>query len=125
MGASRTSNKDILDAINSKTDAIATLAAAIAGTQPSAQVTPEPVVTAEPEATERDLPSTVSVKPEYLAHQKSKAQAHADAKGETVILYGRVNLAGEHKLAYCLGSRWTSLRDKGLVGAVATFDPAS
>ena len=124
MSASRTSNKQILTAIEEQTAAITALASAIAGNHTSAPeapvVTPEPVVT-EPEAT--DKPTKVRVSPEYLSHMKVKGQDHANNKGEDVILYGRVNLNGETKLAYCLASRWTKLRDRGLIGAVARFSP--
>ena len=34
-----------------------------------------------------------------------------------------LRLAGEQKLAYCLASRWTNLRDNGLIGAIAQYDP--
>jgi len=120
MGASRTSNKDILEAILAQNEAINTLASAIAGNHATAPaVTPEPVVTTEPE---RDIPSTLKVKPDYLSNRKVAAQDHANAKGENVVLYGRVNGKGEHKLAYCLKSRFASLRDKGLIGPVEEFE---
>lgn len=114
MGAQRTSNKDIAD----KLDTLIGLMTAQAEAQVATPKVAEPVV----EETKRDVPSTLRVKPEYLARMKVKAQDHATNKGEQVILYGRVNLAGEHKLAYCLASRWATLRDKGLIGAVETFD---
>jgi len=121
MGAARTSNKDILAAIEAQTNAITKLVGAISGS-----VTPrtEPVA-ATPKVIETDSakPADVRVPASYLEHQKVKAQEHANNKGERVILYGRVNLAGEQKLAYCLASRWSSLRDNGLIGAVDSFDP--
>ena len=118
MGASRTSNKDILAAIEAQTNAINALVGAISGTRT------EPVA-ATPKVVETDTakPADVKVPASYLEHQKVKAQEHANNKGERVILYGRVNLAGEQKLAYCLASRWTSLRDNGFIGAIAQFDP--
>lgn len=129
MSASRVSNKQIIEAIQegnqANADAINALAAAIAGTQVSAPTADTPVVTTADPEPQRDIPSTVKASPEYLAHMKGKSQDHANNKGEVVVLYGRINLAGEHKLAYCLKSRWTSLRDKGLIGAVAEFTPAS
>lgn len=122
MTASRTSNKQILEAIEAQTSAITALAAAISGTQ--VRPTPETgsrIETVEPEVT-RDVPSKVRVPADYMRHMRIKAQDHANAKGEDVVLYARVNLAGEQKLAYCLKSRWTSLRDKGLIGAIAQFN---
>ena len=123
MGASRTSNKDILAAIEAQTDAISKLVSAISGTQaqPTPETGPRIVDTVVPEAP-ANKPSEVKVPSGYMTHQRSKAQDHANAKGEDVVLYARVNLAGEQKLAYCLKSRWTSLRDKGLIGAVAQFN---
>ena len=128
MSASRTSNKQILTAIEDQTAAITQLAAAIAGAMPThskhTTVADTPVVTPKPEVeTEADKPTKVRVSPEYLSHMKVKGQDHANNKGEDVILYGRVNLNGETKLAYCLASRWTKLRDRGLIGAVARFSP--
>ena len=121
MSASRVSNKQILESIAAQTSAINALVSAISG-----NVTPrtEPVA-ATPKAVETDTakPADVKVPASYLEHQKVKAQEHANNKGERVILYGRVNLAGEQKLAYCLASRWTSLRDNGLIGAIDSFDP--
>ena len=122
MGASRTSNKDILEAIEAQTAAISNLVTAISGTVAAKPAADTPVDTGA--VVEENKPSTLRVKPEYMTHMRAKAQDHANTKGETVILYGRVNLAGEHKLAYCLGTRWPSLRDKGLIGAVAQFDPS-
>src|SRR5210317_572089 len=120
MTASRTSNKQILEAIEAQTSAITALAAAISGT-PAAS--PEPVATTSVDvAPVADKPVTPRVKPEYLTHMKGKAQDHANNKGEEVVLYARVNGMGEHKLAYCLKPRWTSLRDKGLIGAIALFN---
>ena len=123
MTASRTSNKQILTAIEAQTSAIAALAAAISGKSATVKAeSPVPVVdVSEPEVT-RDVPSKVRVPADYMRHMRIKAQDHANAKGEDVVLYARVNLAGEQKLAYCLKSRWTSLRDKGLIGAVAQFN---
>lgn len=121
MGANRTSNKDILAAIEAQTDAITKLVGAISGS-----VTPREERKAEaPKVAETDTakPADVKVPASYLEHQKVKAQEHANNKGERVILYGRVNLSGETKLAYCLASRWSSLRDNGLIGAVDSFDP--
>lgn len=123
MGAERTSNKDILAAINEQTSAINALVGAL--TQPKA----EPVVS-EPVAAPVNTPAVNSGTPEvkvpagYMTHQRTKAQDHATAKGERVVLYARENLNGETKLAYCLASRWSSLRDNGLIGAIDTFDPA-
>lgn len=121
MGAARTSNKDILAAIEAQTNAINALVGAISGS-----VTPRTEPMATPvynTAADTAKPADVRVPASYLEHQKVKAQEHANNKGERVILYGRVNLAGEQKLAYCLASRWSSLRDNGLIGAIDSFDP--
>ena len=122
MTASRTSNKQILEAINEQTAAIMALASALSGGTKAEPVADTPVVTVEEPEVTRDVPSKVRVPADYMRHMRIKAQDHANAKGEDVVLYARVNLAGEQKLAYCLKSRWTSLRDKGLIGAVAQFN---
>jgi hypothetical protein len=135
MGAARTSNKDILAAIEAQTDAITKLVGAISGSvtprndtldtrldthkREMAAINEEPGVVVD----DTGKPAQVKIPASYLEHQKVKAQEHANNKGERVILYGRVNLAGEQKLAYCLASRWTSLRDNGLIGAIDSFDP--
>lgn len=122
MGSQRTSNKDILAAIEAQTAAIGNLASAIAG---QAQVQAEPpvltdVVTPEPEPVTND---TVKVPTQYRTHVMGKVQAKCNADGEDRILYARRNLSNEVKLAYCLASRWTTLKDRGLIGAIAHVKP--
>lgn len=129
MGASRTSNKDILNAIETGnaalTASIDALVATLVGQQQErlAEREAAPVVTEPAASTEvaENVPAKLSVKPAYLTHMKAKAQDHATNRGEDVVLYGRVNLHGEHKLAYCLKSRWSGLKDNGLIGAVEVF----
>lgn len=110
MSNSRVSNKQILDAILGLTEAIK-------GQQVAA---PAPVVDAPEVPSE---PAQIKVSKEYLGNRKVAAQAHANKVGGTVVLYARRNLRGETKLAFAQESRFTTLKDKGLIGAVATYQP--
>lgn len=110
MGASRTSNKDVLDAIERLTTAITaslnTPAQARVAT-PSAQHSPN---------------GEINVDGQYLAHMKSKVADYAKAHGESAVLYARRNGRGETKLAYCVASKWTGLKDRGLIGPVEIIE---
>jgi len=110
MGTSRTSNKDVLDAIVALTAAITSNVVAA----------PAPIVTpAEPEA------ETVKVDKAYAEHMAlNKCQPFADKHGEDVVLYARHNKANETKLAYCLASKFAGLKDRGLIGAVQVVSPS-
>ena len=129
MGASRTSNKDILDAINAQTDAITKLASAIAGgiaSPASAPVAAEPTPVVTEAAPVSSEPASVQVNRGYMTRMSEKAQAHADKHGETVQLYARRNLSGEVKLAFALDSSFAAKRDRDrqFIGKVGTFHPA-
>ena len=100
MGTQRASNKDILDAINALTQAIT-----------STYVKPAPVVEQAPD-------TDVQVPESYLNLMSGKVEAACKADGLDRILYARRNLHGETKLAYCMASRWTGLKDRGLIGAI-------
>jgi len=114
MGASRTSNKDILDAILGLTEVIK-------AQYISAPVAAPAVQNAAP------VPSTdvgeIKVSKEYLGNRKSAAQAHANKVSGTVVLYARRNLQGETKLAFAQQGRFDTLKDRGLIGPVATYNP--
>lgn len=71
--------------------------------------------------------NTVQLDGAYLTHQKGKSQAHANDKGMTVILYCRVNKAGETKLAYSLEERYNAsiINQPSHRGEVARFTPQS
>ena len=101
MTTERTSNKQILDAILALTEAITATKVA-------------PVVQKQETPTE----STVNVDAAYLNHMTTKVADFAKAKGEDAIIYARKNGRGETKLAYCVASKWTGLKDRGLIGAV-------
>lgn len=111
----RVSNKQILEALN---DLPAAMAAAMQGTQatPVAE-TPTPA----DESAGND--TTINVDAGYLSHVTAKLQDRANTDGNTYVLYARVNKANETKLAYCLGSKWSSLTDRRIVGAVKTIAP--
>ncbi len=111
MASTRVSNKQVLEAIQQ-------LTAVIAG-----NMTPQnqaPVVDTTPETSE----SNIQVDKGYLAHMTTKVAEYAADKGEDAILYARKNLRGETKLAYCTASKWTGLKDRGLIGAIKHI-PAS
>lgn len=127
MTASRTSNKQILDAISEQSQAISALVAAI--TQTQAPVTPVTTQNVAP-APVNDAPvvdgeTSVQFPESYLSHMATKIQDTANDKGVRYIEYARRNLKGENKIAYCTADRWANLKDKGLIGPMAVFDPAS
>lgn len=119
MGTQRTSNKDVLNALN---DGFDRLIDALGNQQVAAPAPAAPVAEATGEQVGE---STIKVDGAYLEHMKLKVQDFANAKGEDAILYARKNGRGETKLAYCLGSKWTTLRDRGLIGPVEHISPTS
>jgi len=153
----RTSNKQILDAILDLTVAIKGMAApavapvatpvaiatpieVAAATAPKAEtpvkiepaVAPvaTPVAIATPievaAATAPKAETPVKIDAAYLSHVSGgKALAYANKTGEQVVIYARRNGHGETKLAYCAASKWTGLKDKANLGAVATVEPTS
>lgn len=112
MSNSRVSNKQILDAILGLTEAIKG--------QNVAPATPAPAVEVQKVPSES---ANISVDKSYLANREEAAQAHANKVGGTVVLYARRNLRGDTKLAFAQESRFTTLKDRGLVGPVAKFQP--
>lgn len=120
----RTSNKQILDAILDLTVAIKGMAA------PAAAPVATPVAIATPievaAATQPKVETPVKIDAAYLSHVSGgKALAYANKTGEQVVIYARRNGHGETKLAYCAASKWTGLKDKANLGAVATVEPTS
>jgi hypothetical protein len=93
------------------------IAAAIAGT--TAIAAPAAV----DEAPAKAETETVNVDKGYLSHMTAKLQARSNDDGKTYVLYARVNVAGATKLAYCEASKWSTLSDKRIVGAVSTIAP--
>lgn len=115
----RVSNKQILEAIAGQTEALNALVTTLsAGIQAPAKA---PSVTSEPTPVETDSP--IKVSKSYLANRKVAAQAHANKVGGEIVLYARRNMAGRTVLAYAQRNRHDSLRDKGYLGKVATFQP--
>ena len=109
----RTSNKQLLDAIEAMPAAIAAAITSVAsGATPVATPT-----------TEGSKPTNIGLDKKYEAHMALKVQDFANTKGESAVMYARRNGRGEVKLAYCLHSKWSNLKDRGLIGAVSTFKP--
>ena len=115
MGTSRTSNKDILDAILG-------LTAAITSQNTSAPAVAPTVDTPAHEVPARDN-GEIEVKKDYLDNRKAAAQAHANKVSGTVVLYARRNLSGECKLAFAQKARFDTLKDRGLIGPVESYNP--
>jgi len=109
MGAKRTTNKDILDRLDSLIDVL------------TAQAMPA-TPASQPKA-ENSGVETIEIDAAYLAHLKGKAEGHAKDKGSEVVLYSRKNKAGETKLAYALRERYDTqiVNQPSHIGAVATF----
>lgn len=117
MGASRVSQKDVLDAIENQTASIDKLVTALT----AGAIAPAAPSVAQP-ITEGDAPA-IEVSEGYLARMTEKAANHATSKGCEVVLYARKNQRGETKLAYALRERFDTLTDKGLIGPVGSFQP--
>lgn len=114
MGTQRTSNKDVLNSINGLSDQMATLIGLL-----SAQAqAPAQVATPVTEPARNVEAPTVKVPADYHKHQVAKAAEHAKRQGQDVVVYTRRNGKGELKIAYCLASRFATLRDNGLIGAI-------
>ena len=122
MGAQRTSMKDVLAAIEAQNATLNALVSAIAGQAqaptPTVVTEPAPVVKAEP-AQEAD---NYKVPAAYMERMESKVEDAVATDGLPRVIYLRRNLKGETKIAYCLKSRWPTLRDNGLLGAVKVID---
>lgn len=120
MGTQRTSNRDILTAIEAQTNAINALVGAIAG---QVSTTPEPQAQVTDPNPKADAPTKARYEAGYMAHMQAKVAELVASDGQSRVLYGRVNKAGEHKLAYALRSRFDSgLKDRGYQGVVKFYD---
>ncbi len=117
MTATRTSNKQILDAIERLTDTIANAMVP----QPQNQVSATP--NEAPPMVEPNTTSEITVDKSYLSHVEDKVATKCNDDGETRVLYARRNQRGETKLAYCLASRFPALKDRGMIGAIKTVAP--
>lgn len=122
----RTSNKEILNAIEGQTASIDKLVTALtAGAMgkevPAPSSATDTIVTPVTEG--EDDNGLIEVAEAYLAKMTEKAANHATSKGCEVVLYARKNQRGETKLAYALRERFDTLTDKGLIGPVGTFQP--
>jgi len=114
MGTQRASNKDVLNAIEELTATITAMVKA----QSQVITSPAPSVTSNTEAATSRSPHA-ALDGAYVEHMKGKVKAYADSKGEDAVLYCRKNGRGETKLAYCLASKWVTLKDRALIGPIA------
>lgn len=115
MGNVRTSNKDILAAIEAQTSAINGLVGALTGTQVQAQA-PAVETPAATESNGHEIPKG------YMETMDKKVRKLVGDDGQSRVLYLRRNLKGEYKLAYALKSRWDEgIKDNGLIGAVKVY----
>ncbi len=122
MGSQRTSQKDVLNAIEAQTASIDALVNALTAKEiaaPSNEGDTEGAV-----STAAIAETEVPVDAAYLSHMTAKAADHATAKGQTVILYARRNKAGETKLAYALQERYDSVVSKqpSCIGPMGSFN---
>lgn len=117
MGASRTSNKDICD----KLDTLIGIMTAQA--MPAAETPVTTPVTEGGAGGDAVGTDSIAVDEAYLAHMTAKAADHATAKGEEVVLYARKNKRGETKLAYALRERYDAVisGQPSHIGAVGSF----
>lgn len=121
MGAQRTSNKDLLQAINAQTESINALVDALTSqtAAPAAAAPATPAVeVAEPEASPPSANDPIRVDKGYRDHMVRKVTALVNSDGEPRVLYARRNGKGEIKLAFRKQSMWDSLRDKGFIAAL-------
>ena len=107
----RVSNEQVLKALDNGFDRLITAITGAAIAAPTA---------ATPDTTEG---GEIKVDEKYLAHMQGKAQDHATAKGENVVLYARRNKAGQQKLAYALRPRFDDVvaKQPSCLGAVKEF----
>ncbi len=114
--STRTSNKQILEAIEKLTE---TIANAMVPNQ-TVKTEPEvPTLTPISQPTAEAPAQSVKVAKGYLNHMVAKTTATAKEKGVDYMLYARFNKAGETKLAYTTLDRWSKgLRDSGLIGPI-------
>lgn len=108
---------DRLDNVASNIDKLVNVLTASAIADVPAQPTAE-VNNPAPSKTVKD-----EIDPAYLAHMSQKAEAHAKAKGEDVVLYARKNKQGQLKLAYAMAQRFADQiqRQPSCRGAIQTF----
>jgi hypothetical protein len=120
MTATRTSNKQILEAINAQTESINALVGALTGlAQPQVQAQAPVTPTVKPTPAED---TSIDVPKGYMEHMSLKVAELTANDGQERVLYARRNGHGETKLAYCLKARWDAgLRDRGLIGAIKLF----
>jgi len=116
----RTSNKQLLEAIEQQTAAIAALAEAM-----TANAVAQQPVAAAPVTNVTGTPETLGkakFNAKYMAHMDNKVKDLVAADGNSRVLYGRQNGDGEWKLAYCLKSRYdTGLKDRGFRGVIKVY----
>ena len=80
---------------------------------PGSQTTAEPV-------------TDIKLDKAYAEHMKiAKVQPYADKHGEDTVLYARKNARGEVKLAYCLATKFATIKDRGLLGAIEIVSPSA
>lgn len=118
MGTSRTSNKDVMAAIERLTAAITGIVV---------QQAPAPQASAPTVAVvngQNNGHKQVKVSEEYLALITAKAQDKANETGDEYVMYARRNLANHTKLAFCKAARFPLLRDNGMIGRIKTVSPA-
>ena len=114
--ATKSQHEQLMEAIATLTTAVTTLVSAPAPTIETV-VPVAATTTAKPVIPEFDKA--------YVSHMANKkCQAYADKNSEQVVLYARNNAKGEHKLAYCLASKFENLKDRGLIGAIQVINPS-
>lgn len=111
MGASRTTNKDLAEKLDTLIDVL------------TAQAMPQAPVIVADAAPSTDGVEVVELDKAYLAHVTAKVTAHQKEKGGEFVLYTRKNKAGEMKLAYAARERYDAqvINQPSHIGAVATF----
>jgi hypothetical protein len=111
----RVSNEQVLTAITDGFDKL--IGVLTAQAMPSSEAT-APVATKGSDET-----PTIDVDQAYLARMNEKAADHATAQGSEVVLYARINKAGETKLAYALRDRYDTqiAKQPSHIGPVGSF----
>lgn len=118
MGNSRTSNRDVLEAVNELTGTVATLVAAMAANQGTAVPSAPTIV--EAKSDEITLPK------DYLAKMEPRFQAFANKIGETVVSFAYLKSNGRKGLWSVPKSKLpeeAKRRGDNYLGAVAEYQP--
>ena len=123
MGTTRTSQKDVLEAVNGLGEQLAALVSIMTQQQQTAAVEPSVTTVTEPEPKPAKQAS-VKVDRKYFNHMLPKWQQLANAKGVAYIGFAYRKSSGRTGLWACPASEFSKVsRRDNFLGAVAEVKP--